>query len=255
MNLSQRLILGCVLMACLTGGLLVLARHALADSGESVLGYIFFAAALLVANSRFGLLNRPMIPFVLRCVMTIAILDMLHYWIHRSYHRIPWLWRLHKVHHSDPDYDVSTALRFHPVESALSAAIQLGAIALLAPPVVAVLIGESMNVIINLSDHANASLPEGVDKALRFVFITPDIHCIHHSEDIRDQQLNMGVMFSWWDRLFGTYTPAASSGKAIFKTGLEGMENADTRSLSFMLAEPFVHMKQEGQEMRPDSLS
>ena len=213
------------------------------------------ALSLIVANSRFGVLNRPGLPMALRWAIAIAFLDLTHYWIHRSYHLFPWLWRVHQVHHSDPDYDVSTAARFHPVETVITASVILGVIALLAPPPFAVLTSELMTLALNLAVHANASLPAWGENALRLAFFTPDLHRIHHSEDIRDQQRNMGVMFPWWDRLFGTYTPAVSSGKAIFKTGLMGMEHRDGLSLGFMLAEPFLHVQQEGPNMRPDPLS
>lgn len=206
--------------------------------------------SIMVADSRFGVLNKPWLPWIVRCVLAIVLLDLLQYWIHWSFHRVPWLWRVHQVHHSDPDYDVSTAARFHPIETICSTGVHLGAIALLAPPPAAVFISSLLTVILNLSTHANASLPGWVEKTVRYAFITPDLHRIHHSLDMREQQRNFGQTFSWWDRVFGTYVPAASAEASAFKTGLRGLEGQDSLGIAFMLLEPFG--KQEEPEVNPD---
>ena len=213
------------------------------------------ALSVMAAGSRFGILNKPPLPLLLRCALAVALLDLLQYWIHWSFHHVPWLWRVHQVHHSDPDYDVSTSARFHPVEVVASQAIHLGAIALLAPPPAAVLVSVLLTVILNFSAHANASLPAWAEQTLRFAFITPELHRIHHSRDMLEQQENLGQTFPWWDRLFGTYAPRASAPEAAFKTGLEGLENGDGLSLSFMLAEPFRDMRQPEPEVSPDPLA
>jgi sterol desaturase/sphingolipid hydroxylase (fatty acid hydroxylase superfamily) len=195
--------------------------------------------AVAVAGSRFGLLNKPWLPLVVRCALAVALLDLLQYWIHWSFHHVPWLWRVHQVHHSDPDYDVSTAARFHPLEVLYSQGIRFGAIALLAPPAAGVFIAELLSVIVNLSAHANASLPERVENALGSTFVTPDLHRIHHSLDSEEQNLNLGQTFPWWDRLFGTYSPAALADEQDFRTGLKGLGGSDRLALGFLLAEPF----------------
>jgi len=208
--------------------------------------------ALMVAGSRFGVLNKPWAPLIVRSAITVVLLDLLQYWIHWSFHRIPLLWRVHQVHHSDPDYDVSTAGRFHPLESLYSQGIRLGAIALLAPPAAGVFIAELLTVILNLSAHANASLPARIEQRVRSVFITPDLHRVHHSRDAEEQQRNLGQTFPWWDRIFGTYSARAAKPVQDFRTGLEGLENFDCVGIGFMLAEPFRALRREDPEVSPD---
>ena len=195
--------------------------------------------AVAVAGSRFGVLNKPWPPLIVRCGITVALLDLLQYWIHWSFHHVPWLWRIHQVHHSDPDYDVSTAARFHPLEVLCSQGIRFGAITLLAPPAAGVFIAELLSVILNFSAHANASLPERIEKTLRSVFVTPDWHRIHHSQEIGEQNRNFGQTFPWWDHFFGTYANTASAHNGVFRTGLAGLEECDALGIGFMLAEPF----------------
>ncbi len=223
--------------------------------------------AAVTAGSNFGLLNKPWLPFSVRCVLTVVLLDLLQYWIHWSFHRVSWLWRVHEVHHSDPDYDVSTAGRFHPLEVVFSNGLRLGAVALLAPPVLGVLIAEVLTAVLNLSVHANASLPRPLESLVGAIFVTPDLHRVHHSEDYAEQQRNLGQTFPWWDRMFGTYTSSERSAAAGFQTGLkgsgpEGRRNADRLSLGFMLAEPFHPVATpaalngaEGPERAPEPLA
>ena len=144
--------------------------------------------AVMVAGSRFGLLNKTWMPWLLRCAIAVVLLDLLQYWIHWGFHHVPWLWRVHQVHHSDADYDVSTAARFHPVELLWSTGIHLGGVALLAPPPVAVVVAGLLTVILNFSAHANASFPGRTEKIVRRAFITPDLHRIHHSLDMRSSK-------------------------------------------------------------------
>ncbi|HSP68703.1 MAG TPA: sterol desaturase family protein [Bryobacteraceae bacterium] len=211
--------------------------------------------SVMVAGSRFGILNKPWAPLVVRGAIAVVLLDMLQYWIHWSFHRVPWLWRVHQVHHSDPDYDVSTAARFHPLEVLFSQGVRLGAIALLAPPAAGVFIAELLTVILNLSAHANASLPARIEKAVRTMLITPDLHRVHHSRDMAEQQRNLGQTFPWWDRFFGTYTARASAEEGAFRTGLNGLENCDCLGIGFMLAEPFRNTPQEDPKLSPGPLA
>ena len=126
---------------------------------------------------------------------------------------LPLLWRVHEVHHSDPDYDVSTAARFHPIEVVSVQGAYLAAVALLAPPPIAVFLSELLTVVLNLFAHANASFPRKVEKCLGIVFMTPDVHRIHHSADEADHSRNFGQTFIWWDRIFGTYLSQPRVGK------------------------------------------
>jgi sterol desaturase/sphingolipid hydroxylase (fatty acid hydroxylase superfamily) len=197
------------------------------------------ALALLVAGNRFGVLNKPWLPYWLRCIIAVLVLDFVQYVMHWTNHHVMWLWRVHQVHHSDPDYDVSTSARFHPIEMLLDQAAQLATIALLAPPALAVLIHELLVVVVNLVQHANAALPQPVDRVLRLALATPDVHRLHHSIEMREQQRNYGEVFLLWDRLFDTYMEKPAADDKTFRTGLEEFAKVDTLDIGFMLAVPF----------------
>jgi sterol desaturase/sphingolipid hydroxylase (fatty acid hydroxylase superfamily) len=201
------------------------------------------AVAVMSADNRFGVLNRPWLPFGIRCAAGVILLDFVQYWIHRSFHGASWLWRIHQVHHSDPDFDVSTGVRFHPLEVFLSQAVHLGAIALLSPPPVSMVASQVLTVVLNFSTHANASLPEGIERLVRYIFVSPDLHRIHHSWEMAEQQLNFGQTFTWWDRMFGTYAGAANARGAAFRTGLTELEGVDDLTVGLMLRMPFVNVE------------
>ncbi len=197
------------------------------------------AMAFNVGSSRFGLLNRSWLPFAVRCVIAILALDLLRYWTHRFSHSVGILWRFHQVHHSDPDFDVSTGLRVHPVDLIMTQGAYLVAVAVLAPPVVAVLIAELLGALQSFFTHANASLLPWADKTLRAVFVTPDMHRIHHSEEMAEQSKNLSDIFPWWDHLFGTYLEKPAAGDDKIVVGLKGFQNERSLGIGFMLAQPF----------------
>jgi sterol desaturase/sphingolipid hydroxylase (fatty acid hydroxylase superfamily) len=203
--------------------------------------------AVLAEGNRFGLLNKPGVPFVVRCVLAILVIDLAHYLTHRAFHSFSWLWRVHEVHHSDPDYDVSTAGRFHPLEVMLTHGCTLAVIVLLAAPPIAVLAAELLGAAVNLFVHANASLPVRLDRILRGVFVTPNMHRIHHSEEIREQSTNLGQIFGWWDRLFGTYLQDASAGEGGLVTGIKGQQHDRNLGVAVMLAAPFKGRQDEAE--------
>ena len=195
--------------------------------------------AFAASGSHFGLLNREIIPYWVRFVMAVPLLDLARYGQHYLYHAVPVLWRVHQVHHSDPDYDWSTSLRFHPLEVLLTQGSQLAVIALLAPPPPAVLCLEVFQVVENIFVHANISIPAWIDGRLRGWLITPDMHRIHHSDDFSDQNTNFGVAFPWWDRLFGTYRQEPASGHEYMGVGLREVDVKQGVSLIAILAQPF----------------
>jgi sterol desaturase/sphingolipid hydroxylase (fatty acid hydroxylase superfamily) len=197
------------------------------------------AVAAMVANSAFGVLNKPWLPFGARFVTTLLLLDLTRYLMHRAYHAVGFLWRIHELHHSDPEYDVSTAGRFHPLEVLIDQAGFLAVIAMLAPPVTAVFASELITLVINFFVHANASLPRKIERVLRAVIITPDLHRIHHSEEMEEQWRNLGQTFSWWDKLFGSYLDSPAAGEDGLITGVQERRNTATIELGLMLAEPF----------------
>jgi sterol desaturase/sphingolipid hydroxylase (fatty acid hydroxylase superfamily) len=172
-------------------------------------------------------------------VAAVLLLDLSHYGIHRAFHAVPLLWRIHEVHHSDPDYDVSTAARFHPLEVVLARGGYLAAVVLLAPPPIAVFVSEALTVVFNFFAHANVSLPRQGGKLLGLVFITPDLHRIHHSADSADHSRNYGQTFAWWDRLFGTCLNEPNVGTERMTTGISGLRNAGSLRLGFVLKRPF----------------
>ena len=195
--------------------------------------------ASTVAGSRFGLLNRPWLPFVARCVLTLLVLDLVKYALHRACHSVHLLWRVHQVHHSDPDFDVSTAVRHHPGEIIFMQGAYLAAIAVLAPPAGAVLAAELASCLQGFVMHANASLPTWVEKSLRWIYITPDMHRIHHSAEVAEQFKNLGDILPCWDRLFRTYLAQPAAGQDGFVIGLKGVQADRVLSPAFMLTSPF----------------
>jgi sterol desaturase/sphingolipid hydroxylase (fatty acid hydroxylase superfamily) len=157
------------------------------------------------------------------------------------FHAVPLLWRLHRVHHADPDFDVTTGARFHPVEILLSMLIKLAAIAVIGAPALAVL---AFEVILNacaMFNHGNVRLPGAADRMLRRVIVTPDMHRIHHSMEMAETNSNFGFNLAWWDRLFGTYRAQASLSQESMRIGVEGITGeARAVSLPGMLAIPFA---------------
>ncbi|MBZ5633545.1 MAG: sterol desaturase family protein [Acidobacteriia bacterium] len=201
--------------------------------------------AIAFAGNRYGLLNKPWIPFVVRCILAVLLLDFVKYAVHRTFHSVSFLWRVHQVHHSDPDFDVSTATRVHPIEVVLSQGAYFAVIAIFAPPVIGVLVAELVSAFQSFFGHANASLPGWAEKPLRRLFVTPDMHRIHHSEAAGEQCTNYGDCFPWWDRLFRTYLAEPAAGQDRMVVGLKGFQNDASLGLAFMLTQPFLPEKKE----------
>ena len=201
--------------------------------------------AVLVSGSKFGILNQPWAPFVVRCGIAILLLDFMKYATHRAYHWLPWLWRVHQVHHADPDFDVSTGLRVHPIETILTQASYLALVVLVAAPPVAVLIEELLSCAESFIGHANAALPRWLENPIGTFFITPTMHRVHHSEVVSEQMKNYGDTFPWWDRLLGTYADAPAAGDDGVVVGLKGFQTEESLGVKFMLTHPFRKEAQE----------
>lgn len=210
-----------------------------------VLRFSPVVAALAVAGHSWGLLNRTAIPFWVRAAATVLLLDFVRYGVHWLMHHVPWLWRIHTVHHSDPDFDVSTAARAHPLETIFTQASLLGVIAVCAPPPSAVLATELIAVFFSFFEHANARLPARWERWMRRAFITPDVHRIHHSERAGEQYHNLGEIFPWWDRLLGTYQAEPAGGQGKLVVGLRGYQTPASLNLGFMLTQPFRPLREE----------
>jgi sterol desaturase/sphingolipid hydroxylase (fatty acid hydroxylase superfamily) len=169
---------------------------------------------------------------------SLVLLDLAIYLQHMLFHAVPALWRLHRVHHTDPELDVTTGVRFHPVESLLSAGVRVVAVGILGAPVAAVILFEIVLNAGSLFSHANLRLPETVDRVLRMVIVTPDMHRVHHSVDRAERDRNFGFTLSWWDGLFGTYHAQPRMGHEAMTLGVAGFSLRDVVGLGRLLIQP-----------------
>ena len=195
--------------------------------------------ALMATTNNWGLLNNYSIPYFFAVIIGVIALDFVVYLQHVMFHSIPLLWRLHMVHHADLDYDVTTGLRFHPIEIVLSMLIKLAAIAVLGPPVLAVLIFEILLNATAMFNHGNLHLPERIDRILRWFIVTPDMHRVHHSDIKRETNSNYGFNLPWWDRIFGTYRSQPELGHTGMTIGLKQFRDSTRLTLPHLLALPF----------------
>ena len=198
--------------------------------------------ALQAESLDWGLFNVLEWPFWLEGLLVILLLDLGIYWQHRLMHVVPILWRLHRMHHSDRDLDVSSAIRFHPLEILLSMLYKLLLITLLGPSFIAVIVFEVLLNALSLFTHANGYMPVQWDKRLRVVFVTPDMHRIHHSKYHRNEtNSNYGVLTSLWDRLFKSYSHDPIEGQSGLTLGVEGFSSIKrAQHLTGLLITPFV---------------
>jgi len=197
------------------------------------------AIALWADAHHFGLLHLLGWTGGVAIIAAVILLDLAIYAQHVLFHAVPLLWRLHMVHHADRDIDVTTGLRFHPVEIILSMLIKMTVVALLGAPVLAVIVFEIVLNGMAMFNHANVRLPAGLDRLLRLLFITPDVHRIHHSIIRAETNSNYGFNLSVWDRLFGTFREQPQRGHEGMVIGLEHLQSAPTHQLGFMLRLPF----------------
>jgi sterol desaturase/sphingolipid hydroxylase (fatty acid hydroxylase superfamily) len=198
------------------------------------------AWAIYCTERGWGVFNRLPVPFALSFVVTFVLLDLQAYGQHSLFHRLPWLWRLHRAHHTDHDCDFTTGARFHPLETILTTLFSLGVIAALGAPPVAVLVSQLVSTAIGFAEHANLRLPANLDRKLRLLLVTPDMHRIHHSQEAGESRLNLGATFTWWDRLFGTYVDSPLKGQDGIVFGVEGFGDRRHLTLAWILAQPFL---------------
>ena len=193
------------------------------------------------ANVRgWGILNQTELPAAVEIAAAVLALDLVIYLQHLMFHAVPLLWRLHMVHHADLDIDVTTALRFHPVEIFISMGIKMAAVAVIGPSVAAVVIFEVVLNATAMFNHANIRLPAALDRFLRLLVVTPDMHRVHHSVIIRETNSNFGFSFPWWDRIFGTYRPHPAAGHEGMTIGLSQFRNQKKLGFFHLLALPFT---------------
>ena len=206
---------------------------------------LFPAAAVGVAHfanqQGWGLFNYFVMPFWFSVAASIIIMDFVIYIQHVMVHAIPVLWRLHRVHHADLDYDVTTGSRFHTIEIILSMLIKFATILLLGPPVIAVIVFEIILNATAMFNHGNIGLPKTLDKIVRWFLVTPDMHRVHHSVEDDEANSNFGFSLPWWDRLFGTYRDQPRGGHIAMTIGINKFREPKQVSwLPGMLALPFI---------------
>jgi sterol desaturase/sphingolipid hydroxylase (fatty acid hydroxylase superfamily) len=195
--------------------------------------------ALVAAERGWGLLNNLELPAALSIVTAVLVLDLCIYLQHVMFHAVPALWRLHMVHHADVDFDCTTGLRFHPLEIVLSMVIKLGAVVVLGPSAVAVIIFEVVLNATAIFNHGNVRLPAAVDRVLRWLVVTPDMHRVHHSVKTVETNSNFGFNLPWWDRLLGTYQAQPEDGHESMAIGLNQLQDRSCQNLPWLLALPF----------------
>lgn len=201
------------------------------------------ALAALAALRGWGLFNALTWPTWLEVALAIVFFDFAIYYQHRLFHEVPLLWRLHKVHHSDLDFDTSTGVRFHPVEILLSLAIKSVLVVVLGPAPVAVLLFEVILNATALFNHGNVRLPEWLDYVLRWLLVTPDMHRVHHSIVGRETNSNYGFNVPWWDRWLGTYRAQPQAGHEAMHIGIDEYRRREQTTLGKLLLMPFVRGK------------
>ena len=211
----------------------------------AIVRLLFPAAAVgmaaFAAHAGWGLFNYMEVPAWFAVAMSVVLLDLAIYLQHVMFHAVPLLWRLHRVHHADLDFDVTTGLRFHPGEIVLSLLLKFAVIAVVGPPVVAVVLFEVLLNASSLFNHGNVRLPRALDRLLRTLVVTPDMHRVHHSIEEHETNSNFGFNLSLWDRVFGTYRDQPAAGHAAMIIGLRGFRDpAQCVRLIGMLRIPFI---------------
>jgi sterol desaturase/sphingolipid hydroxylase (fatty acid hydroxylase superfamily) len=210
--------------------------------GTVVLRLLFPTAAVGVAilgeERAWGLLNNLAFPHWAKVIAAVIVLDLAIYLQHVLFHAVPALWRLHRMHHADLEFDVTTGVRFHPVEIVLSMVIKFAAVTALGAPALGVLAFEVLLNATSMFSHGNIRIPPRLDRMLRLVVVTPDMHRVHHSIERRETDSNFGFNLPWWDRLFGTYRAAPEAGHEDMTIGVPQFRSRDELRLDRMLLQP-----------------
>ena len=197
----------------------------------TVAGYAFS-----LESAGIGILNWLNLPNLLAIVCGVILLDLAIYTQHYLFHKIEFFWRFHRMHHTDLDFDVTTGIRFHPIEIVISLLIKFAVVTVLGPPVIAVITFEVLLNATSMFNHGNIALPQRLDRMLRMIIVTPDMHRVHHSVIRNETDSNFGFNLSWWDRIFGTYKNQPDKGHLGMKIGLpifrQNMENRVDRLIS-----------------------
>jgi sterol desaturase/sphingolipid hydroxylase (fatty acid hydroxylase superfamily) len=195
--------------------------------------------ALIAKTHGFGLFNAVELPRLVAILASVILLDLAIYLQHVLFHAVPVLWRLHRMHHADLEFDVTTGVRFHPFEILLSMVIKLVVVAALGAPALAVLVFEVLLNATSMFNHGNVRLPAALDRLMRWIIVTPEMHRVHHSIAPRETNSNFGFNLPWWDRWFGTYRAEPAAGHENMTIGIEQFRDPRELRLDRMLAQPF----------------
>ena len=198
-----------------------------------------YGTAGVAAAKGWGLFNLVDAPAGAELVLAVLLMDLTIYLQHRLFHAVPLLWRLHAVHHADNDFDVTTGLRFHTLSMLLSMGVKMGATVFLGVSPLAVLTSEMALNLTAMFNHGNIRMPVALDRVLRWVVVTPDMHRVHHSVERAEHSHNFGFNFPWWDRLLGTYRDQPVAGHRGMTIGLDEYQEDPRQGLVWMLAQPF----------------
>ena len=232
----------------------------LGNIGTTVVGTVALGALVPITGVAFaqlmfdrgvGILNVVQLPSALELVAAVLLLDLARYLQHVLFHRNAFLWRLHRLHHTDRDVDFTTEFRVHPLEMLVGAGIALTVIAVVGPSVLAIVLFNFVFAVQAFWTHSNVRFPSRVDRVVRLVFTTPDVHRIHHSEDLHESNSNLGAMFTWWDRLFGTFVEQPAQGHENMVLGVAEFGDPRHMSLPWMLADPFLDPGPAAADRRP----
>jgi sterol desaturase/sphingolipid hydroxylase (fatty acid hydroxylase superfamily) len=206
---------------------------------RAILPVAAIGVAGFAAERGMGLFNLFQVPYALAILLSVLALDLAIYLQHLMFHAVPLLWRLHRMHHADLDFDVTTGARFHPIEIVLSMLLKFAVILVLGPPALAVLMFEVLLNATSMFNHGNVRIPAAVDLIVRWLVVTPDMHRVHHSVSPRETNSNFGFNLPWWDRLFSTYRAQPLAGHDRMTIGIEQFRSPRELWLDRMLLQPF----------------
>ena len=205
--------------------------------------FVAIGTSIYASQKGIGLFNILDFSFLSSIILSIILLDFIIYWQHRLFHKIDFFWKFHKVHHSDMDYDLTTALRFHPIEIIISMSIKMFFVLLLGVPLIAIMLFEILLNALAMFNHSNIHIFKPLDKLLRYFLVTPDMHRIHHSIYIQELNSNYGFNISLWDRIFKSYTQEPKKDYKIMTIGLKNLQDEKkTVSIFAILKLPFLHL-------------
>jgi sterol desaturase/sphingolipid hydroxylase (fatty acid hydroxylase superfamily) len=196
--------------------------------------------AFFIENHGWGLFHNLSLPYWMAVVIGVLVLDFIIYLQHAMFHFMPAFWRLHRVHHTDLDFDVTTGVRFHPIEILLSMGIKMATVAFLGIHATAVVIFEVLLNGTSMFNHGNVRFPRRIDRLVRLFVVTPEMHRVHHSVLIKEYNSNFGFSLPWWDRLLGTYRDQPQAGHEGMTIGLGPFRDANALTLPRLLILPFI---------------